>query len=309
MLAGVRWVALPPDAMLPREPRRRRRPYGGPPRYTAVPRWSLRAWMPAPPPGPEGPLPPRAERTPEQALRARAALIGRLGMTTAVLAGIAALAEAWRYGLLVVSRSSAVSSGPLAVDDALVTLLGLLAPVAALATGVTFLWWLVNAREIAASISGTRPARSTWTVVVGSIVPGPNLTIPGAALTEVEHAASGRPAGTTPRPSRPVARWWIAWAVSVVLGVLAVMRGLGSSTQAMADAVALHALADVAAAVAAVATVRVVAHLTELLAPQLRPAGREALVGFSVAGGSGAGVEGGVAAGGGRGGRVGAGAG
>jgi hypothetical protein len=90
-----------------------------------------------------------------------------------------------------------------------------------------------------------------------------------------------------------------------VLGVLAVLRGLGDSTQALADAVVLHAVADVAAALAALATVVVVAHLTELLAPELRPAGREAVLGVSGATPP-ASAEDGVAAGGGRGGGVGA---
>ena len=115
-------------------------------------------------------------------------------------------------------------------------------------------------------------------MVLGSLLPGPNLTIPGAALTEVEHAASGRPADERPRPSRPVRQWWLAWAASVVLGVLAVLRGLGDSTQALADAVLLHAVADIAAAVVALVTIRVVTDLTELLAPDLRPAGREAVL-------------------------------
>ena len=84
------------------------------------------------------------------------------------------------------SRSEALSPGPLAFSDALVTLVGLLAPATALATGVTFLWWLCRGREIAATISGTRPPRRTWAVVLGSVLPGPNLTVPGSALAEIE---------------------------------------------------------------------------------------------------------------------------
>ncbi|CAA9242102.1 MAG: hypothetical protein AVDCRST_MAG54-1550, partial [uncultured Actinomycetospora sp.] len=264
-------------------------------------------WMPAPEPGDDGPLAAPPAREPEDALRRTAGLLVRLATVTAVLACIAELAEAWRYGLLVASRSAALSAGPLAFSDALVTLVGLLAPLMALATGAQFLLWLHRARGLAATISGTRPARRTWAVVLGSVLPGPNLTVPGAALAEVEHAASGEPATARPRPSTPVRRWWIAWDASVVLGVLAVLRGLGDSTQALADAALLDAVADVAAAVAALATVVVVAHLTELLAPELRPAGREAVLG--VAGPDSAperSAEDGVAAGGGRGGGVGA---
>lgn len=310
VLAGVRWVALPPDALRPREPRRPRRPYAGPPRYAATPRWSLRAWMPAPDPGPEGALPLPPPREPDEVLRRAADVLVRVATATLALAALGAIAEAWRYGLLVASRSSALSSVPLAVSDALVTLVGLLAPVGALATGVLFLRWLHLAREIAAAYSGTRPARRMWAVVVGSVLPGPNLTVPGAALTELEHTGSALPTDARPRPSTPVLRWWVAWDASVVLGVAAVLRGLGESTQALADSVLLHAIADVAAAVAAWATIRVVTHLTELLAPELRPGGREAVVRVASPAGpageaSGPAAEDRVAAGGGRGGGVG----
>ncbi|GAA4868150.1 DUF4328 domain-containing protein [Actinomycetospora straminea] len=309
VLAGVRWVALPPDALRPREPRTPRRPYTGPPRYPATPRWSLRSWMPAPEPGAEGPLPIPAPRAPDAVLRRTGGLLARVATVTAVLAGLGALAEAVRYGLLVASRSSALPSGPVTASDALVALFGVLAPAAALATGVLFLWWLHQARGIGATLSGTRPARRFRAVVVGSVLPGPNLTVPGSALTELEHAASGLPRDERPRPSAPVRRWWVAWDASVVLGVAAVLRGLGASTQALADSVLLHAIADVAAAVAALATVRVVTHLTELLAPELRSAGREAVLGVGPARSPGsvpAAAEDGDAAGGGRGGGVGA---
>ena len=62
------------------------------------------------------------------------------------------------------------------------------------------------------------------------------------------------------------------------------LRGLGNSTQALADSVLLHAVADIAAAVVALVTIRVVTDLTELLAPDLRPAGREAVLSVGTGG-------------------------
>lgn len=285
-LSGARWIAHPPGAEVPAGLRRPgsgppRGRYRGPPAYREIPRWSLWPWAP-PAPGPHAPEgadapagPPPATRTPAEELRWSAGGVARLAAATGMLAGVAAVAEAWRYGLLLASRGQALSEWPLAFSDALVTLAGLLTPVAAVATGVAFLRWLVRGRRIAADLSGTDPARSTRTVVIGSILPGPNLTVPGSALTEMEHAASGFPPDRRPRPSRPVARWWIAWACSVLLGLLAVLRGLGDSTQALADSVVLHGLTDVAAALTALGTIRMVDHLTELLAPEIRTSGRD----------------------------------
>jgi hypothetical protein len=275
VLSGVRWVATTPDALRPREPARARRPYAGPPRYREVPRWSLWPWAARPEPGgPDGPLPPRPAPDPQEALRAHAGLLRRLAVTTALLAGVAAAGEVFRYVLLVLSRDRALSGVALGWSDVLVTLFGLLAPVAGLATGVMFLRWLLAARGLAAEESGTRPWRSTRLLLLGCVLPPFTLTVPGSTLAEIEHAAAGADPATRPTPSRPVLAWWASWATGVVLGLVTVAHGFATSTQALADGVLLHALVDVVAIVTAVATVRVVAHLTELLAPVLRPAGR-----------------------------------
>lgn len=275
VLSGVRWVATTPDAWRPREPVATRRPYAGPPRYREIPRWSLWPWAARPEPGgPGGPLPARPAPEPRDAVRAHAGLLRRLAVTTALLAGIAAAGEVFRYVLLVLSRDRALSGVALGWSDALVTLFGLLAPVAALATGVVFLRWLFTARDLAARESGTRPGRSTRIVLLGCLLPPFTLTVPGATLAEIEHAAAGLDPATRPTPSRPVLLWWASWAVGVVLGLVTVVHGFWTSTQALADGVVLHALVDVVAVVTAWATVRVVSHLTELLAPVLRPSGR-----------------------------------
>jgi hypothetical protein len=279
VLSGVRWVASTPDALRPREPAPVRLPYGGPPRYRQIPRWSLWPWATRPEPGsPDGPMAPRSAPDPQEALRAHAELLRRLALTTALLTGVAAAGEVFRYVLLLLSRDRALSGVALGWSDVIVTLFGLLAPVAAIATGAVFLRWLVTARTVAAEISGTRPWRSTRMLLLGCVLPPFTLTVPGATLTEIEHAAAGRDPATRPVPSRPVLVWWAAWAVGVVLGVITVVHGFWTSTQALADGVVLHALVDVAAVVTAWATIRVVAHLTELLAPVLRPAGRSWVV-------------------------------
>lgn len=275
VLSGVRWVATTPDGLRPREPVPARLPYAGPPRYRRIPRWSLWPWAARPEPGgPDGPLPPRPAPDPRDELRTHAALLRRLAITTGLLAGVAAAGEVFRYVLLLLSRDRALSGVALGWSDVIVTLFGLLAPVAALATGVTFLRWLVAARAFAAEISGTRPWRSTRVLLLGCVLPPFTLTVPGATLAEIEHAAGGGDPSTRPVPSRPVLTWWATWSVGVVLGVVTVVHGFWTSTQALADGVVLHALVDVAAVVAAWATIRVVAHLSELLTPELRASGR-----------------------------------
>jgi hypothetical protein len=283
VLGGVRWVATTPDAARPRTPAPRRAPYAGPPRYRAIPAWSLWPWATRPEPGaPHGPL-ARAERpAPTDALRATRDLLRRLAVTTALLCGIAALGEAFRYVLLLLSRDRALSGVLLGWSDAIVGIFGLLAPAAALATGVVFLRWLLTARDLAADASGTRPWRSVRMLLVGCVVPPLTLTVPGATLAEIEHAASGAPADGRPTPSRPVLAWWVAWAAGVVLGLVTVVQGFAQSTQALADGVVLHFWCDVLAVLVALLTVRVTAHLTELLAPVLRESGRRYVVAGSV---------------------------
>jgi hypothetical protein len=279
VLGGVRWVATTPDAARPTTPAPRRAPYAGPPRYRSIPRWSLWPWAARPEPGaPDGPLAARAPAEPAEALRATAGLLRRLAVTTALLCGVAAVGEALRYVLLLLSRDRALSGTLLGWSDAIVALFGLLAPVAALATGVVFLRWLLVARTIAADASGTRPWRSTRMLLLGCVLPPLTLTVPGATLAEIEHAGSGADPAVRPRPSRPVLTWWAAWVVGVVLGVVTLLQGLADSTQALADGVVLHFWSDVVAVVVALLSVRVTAHLTELLAPVLRERGRSYVV-------------------------------
>jgi hypothetical protein len=104
-------------------------------------------------------------------------------------------------------------------------------------------------------------------VLLGWLVPGPNLSVPGSVLAEVEHAALGRPAGERPSPSRLLRLWWALWAANVVLSVLTALWSLRTGVQARANGVELHALVDLLAAATALVTARVVAWLTALVGP------------------------------------------
>jgi hypothetical protein len=263
-LVPTRWVASAPPtrgAGLPPLPRPR---YAGPPRYTAVPSWGFPAlpWQRT-----EGVDEPKAERPVTEAVVAQAGLLVPLLRGVAMLAGLAGAAEVWRYVLLLFSRDDALNAGQVAASDALVLAASWVCTLMSIAVGAYLLLWVVRVRAAAARRSGIRPSRSNRWVLVGWLVPGLNLSVPGSVLAEVEHAALGRPAGERPRPSTLLLVWWALWAANVVFGVLAVVWVFRSGVQAMADGVELHALADLLAAATAVATARVVVWLTALVAP------------------------------------------
>ncbi|MGH3915214.1 MAG: DUF4328 domain-containing protein, partial [Pseudonocardiaceae bacterium] len=105
-------------------------PYTGPPSYPTPPRWGfpLVTWRPGPPAAPQV---SDAER-----MRSLAAIaIPLLGLTAALVLGTAG-AEAWRYKLLLDSRTDAVSAWTLYISDALVITGGVTALLAAVLAGV-----------------------------------------------------------------------------------------------------------------------------------------------------------------------------
>jgi hypothetical protein len=260
-LAALRWVAEPPPAAAPSTPVRIRAPYTGPPRYRVLPRWGfpLGPWRsPDSEPAPPGPL---------QAARSLVGTLVPLLWATAAVALLAAAAEVWRYVLLLASREGALSAGAVAASDALVASAGTVAPVLTVGSGGVLVLWSLRAYQAAAERAGVRPARSARWIVVGWLVPGLNLSVPGSVLAEIEHAALRKPQGERPRPSTLLLVWWALWAVSVVLAAVVLLWSLRTGVQALADGVVLHAVLDVLAAVTAVVTARLVLLLTRLLAP------------------------------------------
>lgn len=269
--ASLRWVATPPPGgTRPPAAETPRRPYTGPPSYRGVPRWGFPA------------LPFLRETGPEPVadwLRARAlaqTLVPALWATAAV-ALLAAGAEIWRYVLLVMSRSGALSAGVVSASDMLVAGAGWLVTVLGLLTGLLVVGWSVRASRAAAERADRVPSRSARDIVVGWVVPVVNLSVPGSVLAEIEHGALDRPADERPRPSRELLVWWAVWAVGVVLAIVVFALSFRTGVQARADGVVLHALVDLVAAAVAVLTARLVAGLSLLLGPVRAPV-RETLV-------------------------------
>jgi Domain of unknown function (DUF4328) len=274
-LAPLHWVAEPPPSAAPPPAPPHRLPYAGPPRYRFLPRWGFppRAWVPPEPPGPPPPDPLHAARS----------ILGTLVpllWAVATVSVLAAGAEAWRYVLLLISRDSALSPGVVATSDALVTVAGTVAPVLAALAGIIVVLWTLRAARAAADRAHVEPARSDRAIVVGWVVPGLNLVLPGSVLAEIEHTALGRPPGQRPRPSRMLVVWWVLWGAGVVLAGIVLLWSLRTGVQARADGVVLHAVLDVLAAATAATTALLLTYLTRLLAPA-RTTRRELVVAVS----------------------------
>ncbi|MGE3661039.1 MAG: DUF4328 domain-containing protein [Pseudonocardia sp.] len=270
-LPVLHWVAEPPpSAQRPPEPPRPR--YTGPPRYAVPPRWGFPPlpWRPA---GADGT--PRPD--PGQGVASLAVVLVPMLWSTAAVAVAAAVAEAWRYGLLLVSRTGALSAGIVAASDALVAAAGSLAPTLGALAGLLLVIWTVRVAQAAAAIAGVRPTRTPRMIVAGWLVPGLNLAVPGSVLAEAEHAALRRPADERPRPSRLVLLWWLLWAGGVVFATVVLLWSLREGVQARADGVVLHALLDLLAALTAGVTAVLVTRFTRLVGP-VRVRSREIVV-------------------------------
>lgn len=267
----LRWVALPPPGASAPAPPPIRGPYAGAPRYRFVPRWGFpaRAWVP--------PAPKAVPPTALQSVRSLVGTLVALLWATAAVALVAAGAEVWRYVLLLASREGALSAGAVATSDALVTAAGVVAPIFAAVSGVLVVGWTIRASRAAADRAGVRASRSPRELLIGWLVPGVNLAVPGSAWAEIEHMALHRPPGQRPHPSRLLLVWWALWATGVVLAGFVLLWSLRTGVQARADGVLLHALLDALAAVTAAVTAVLVTRLTRLLGPA-RVVRRELLV-------------------------------
>lgn len=256
----MQWVAEPPRSARPPVEPPPRTPYTGPPRYRRRPRggYPIGPWV-----RPTPPVPGDATT----AARSAAGTAVPLLWATAAVALVAAAAEIWRYVLLLASRADALDAGTVAASDALVLSAGTIAPILMLPTGALVVLWTVLATRAAAEQAGVAPSRRTRDIVLGWLVPGVNLAVPGAVFAEIEHTTLGRAPGQRPRPSRLVFLWWALWAAGLVLAAVVLLWSLRQGVQARADGVVLHAVSNLLAATTAGVTASLVTRLTRLLGP------------------------------------------
>jgi hypothetical protein len=264
-LASLKWVAEPPPTSAPPRPVPVPSRYVGPPRYRERPRGGFAPGPWRPGAGPAAAAPPR------QRARVLAAVTVPLLWVLAVVSVLAAGAEIWRYTLLLASRDRALSADAVAASDALVLAAGVGAVLLGLLAGGFLVAWSVRASVAAAARSGSRPSRSARDVVLGWVVPGLNLAVPGSVLAEIEHGALDRPADRRPDPSRLLRGWWVLWAAGVLGSILTLVWSRRTGVQAVADGVVLHAALDLLSAVTAGMTAVVVGRLTALLGPVRAP--------------------------------------
>ncbi|NMH93993.1 DUF4328 domain-containing protein [Pseudonocardia bannensis] len=269
-MAALCWVAEPPPSAAPAVIPAPRPRYAGPPRYRVVPRWGF-------PPGPW-----HVDEPPEPVpaivgVRALGPTLVNVLWVTAAIALVAAGGEIWRYVLLLASRTGALSAGAVSASDALVVGASWFATVLGLMAGAMLVVWSLRASRAAADRAGLVPSRSSRAIVLGWLVPGLNLSVPGSVLAEIEHGALDRPSTERPRPTRLVLVWWALWVSGAVLSAVVLVWSLRDGVQAMADGVVLHAVLDLVAAATAAVSAVLVGRLTQLLGPA-RAVRREVLV-------------------------------
>jgi hypothetical protein len=264
-LATLQWVAEPPASARPAPPVPQSTRYVGPPSYAEPPRWGFPAapWRSA-----DGPAPPAP---PERTARSLAAVAVPLLWALAAVALLATGAETWRYVMLLASREGALSADAVAASDALVLAAGVGTLLLGLAAGGVVVAWSLPAAVAAAGRSGSRPSRSRQEIVLGWVVPGWNLVVPGPLLAEIEHGALDRPPDRRPQPSRLVRAWWLLWVLGGVLAAVVLAWSWRAGVQARADGVVLHAAVDLVAAITAGVTAVLVGRITTLLNPVRAP--------------------------------------
>lgn len=236
---NFRWVARPagglPTTGQTSQPQPR--PESGTPSYREMPRWGLL-----------DPLPADDHDEPGRADMA-ADLAPTLLVGTAVVFGLAAVAEAVRYGVLLFNRTRLVDPLVLAVSDAAVWATQVVGPVVALAAAVASGFRLIDLRRRVYAERGLADSRSPLSILAGLVVPGLNLAMPGVFLTEI--------ADRDPRLLRAIRTWWVLWVVDAVLVVALLAWRQRDTLQARADGVLFTAVLAALGAVVALATLHV----------------------------------------------------
>ncbi|MEJ7650450.1 MAG: DUF4328 domain-containing protein [Nakamurella sp.] len=241
-----RWTAHPPPAA-PGPRRRVYPPAGATPRYPAIPRWGFPAsiWVRD-----------RARTSDVRPMPLTGLRAGALAcLITAVLALVAAGAELWRFLLVLRGRTEVLDAGVVRASDLLVVIAGWALLLVGLATSVIVAATLVSAHPAAHQFAGATAPHRPVGLWLPLVVPGWNVWGAGRIVVETVAMVSGRLSADGRPRSAAVSRWWWAsFALSEMMVVATVLRSLGRSDQALADAIELRIALDLVAALLAVVT-------------------------------------------------------
>ncbi len=197
---------------------------------------------------------------------------------------LVAAGQVARYALLVASLHGRLPSGTGAAADALAATCGVLGIVLAVASLLLVARWLFPARRYAAAALCRVPGRPAWQVILGSLVPVVNLTVPFSTLAELEHDVLARGRCERVRPSRLLRCWLGVWVLGGVLCAITLAWAFRGGLAAEAHGMLWEAATALAAAAVAALTEVVVRRSTALLLPAERGSLRRRQI-LGVAGG------------------------
>ncbi len=237
---GYRWIAVRPG--LPPPPRRRHRPLGPTPHYTAIPRWGLREWV-----DPSAMLPEWRERRGPSAKAVRKTLVAAMAAL-----GIATLMQAMVYVLLIANRTTLLH--PLVAGTAV--WLSRLASVAAIAAvigcAVLLTRWLIARRAAAFAKRRLPESRPGWALWAGCLVPLVNLAWAPVYVIEL----AGRE-DQLRRLRKPILVWWLLWVFSPTVSIFAIVTSWVQDAQGIANNTVAMMIAYLLGLAAVAATERV----------------------------------------------------
>ena len=217
--AGYRWIAVRPGA--PPPPRRAAPPLGPTPRYSVIPRWSLRDHVDPAVSAPSVDDAPKA---------ASARLVRVTLLTTLALFGCAALAQLANYALLLYNRSTLLNPIVAGVATWAGLAISVLAFFASAATFVVLINWLTDRRAGAYAQHDSPDPRSAGELWAGCLVPLVNLFWAPVYVLEL-----ARVEGRLTWLRTPIVVWWCAWWVSTLVSIFAIATSFTQDVQGIAD--------------------------------------------------------------------------
>ncbi|MGH3562381.1 MAG: DUF4328 domain-containing protein [Mycobacterium sp.] len=215
---GYRWIAVRPGP--PPPPRRRRRPLGPTPHYTAIPRWGLIDRV-----NPSAALP----KSPEWRGSSAKSVRKMLAITMTVL-GIAALAQAVVYALLIINRSTLLHPVVAGAAVGLGALTSLAAIAAVISCAVVLTRWLIARRAAAVAQRHLPEDRSGWALWAGCLVPVVNLAWAPVYVIELATRED-----QFPRLRKPIVVWWLIWVLSTAVAIFATATSWAQDAQGIAN--------------------------------------------------------------------------